>query len=109
MKNIVSNIEGTWKEIKKIELTTEQKALLISKKEEDKEAKLLLQNTLKIEKEVLVTPESASVYNEIYNKVKPTLKDGEVYKLISINISYGEKTHGILNCRINGEHKQIRF
>jgi hypothetical protein len=109
MRNIVSNNEGTWKEIRRVELTTEQKELLKSQKEEDKASKLVLQNTLKIEREVLVTPESASVYDEIYNKVKPTLKDGEVYKLISINISYGEKTHGILNCRVNGEHKQIRF
>jgi hypothetical protein len=109
MKNIVSNIEGTWKEIKKVELTTEQKELLKSQKEEDKASKLVLQNTIKEQKEISVSPENIVIFDAIYNKHKPTLKEDDVYKFIAINISYGEKTHGILNCRINGEHKQIRF
>jgi transcriptional regulator with GAF, ATPase, and Fis domain len=109
MRNIVSNIEGTWKEIKRVELTTEQKELLKSQKEEDKASKLVLQNTIREQREISVTPESVTIFNAIYNKVKPTLKDSDVYQLIAINISYGEKTFGILNCRVNGEHKQFRF
>jgi hypothetical protein len=109
MRNIVSNNEGTWKEIRRVELTTEQKELLKSQKEEDKASKLVLQNTIKEQKEMSVTPESVTIFNAIYNKHKPTLKESDVYQLIAINISYGEKTHGILNCRVNGEHKQIRF
>jgi hypothetical protein len=109
MRNIVSNNEGTWKEIRRIELTTEQKALLVSKKEEDKASKLVLQNTIKEQKEISVSTENIVIFDAIYNKHKPTLKESDVYQLIAINISYGEKTHGILNCRVNGEHKQIRF
>lgn len=44
--------------------------------------------------------------NAKYNLVKPTLKDTDVYQLISIDMVDNK---GILNCRVNGEHKQIRF
>jgi thiamine biosynthesis lipoprotein ApbE len=95
--------------VKKVELTTEQKALLISQKEEDKVSKLELQNTIKAQRESAISKKESAIFDALYNKVKPTLNDGDVYQLIAINIHYAEKTFGILNCRVNGEHKQIRF
>jgi hypothetical protein len=109
MKNIVSNIEGNWKELKKVDLTTEQKELLYSQKEEDKELKLELVNSIKLQREVTLTSEESVIYQDIYERVKPVLKVGDTYQLIGINIYIDSKTSGILNCRVNSEHKQIRF
>ena len=109
MRNIISNNEGTWKEFKRVELTTEQQTLLVSQKEEDKISKAELMATIKAQREVSVTSEDIVIFDALYNKVKPTLKAEDVYQLIAINIYYGEKTFGILNCRVNAEHKQIRF
>lgn len=109
MRNIVSNTEGTWKELRKVELTTEQRELLVSQKEEDKTSKAELINTIKANRETLLTSEESITFEEIYNRVKPTLKTEDIYQLIGINIFVSGKTFGILNCRVNGEHKQIRF
>lgn len=110
MKTYQSIIEGTWIELLPVQLTEEQKALMISIKEEDKEAKKSLMENIKSQREGLVDIKKEGELNSFYNSVKPELKQKDVYQLISINVSErGDNFTGILNCRINGEHKQIRF
>lgn len=72
-----------------------------------------LQNGTNAEKEALInainipaTNADKATANQIYNLHKPT---DENYSLISCDLTIGEEVRGIINCRINGEHKQIRF
>lgn len=110
MKNLQSNIEGTWIELIQVELTEKEQTLLMSKKESDKEAKVKLLEKIKVEKEKPASKEDAELVEKLYEGIKPTLEEGQTYHLISMNVYFDEnKISGILNCRINGEHKQIRF
>lgn len=62
--------------------------------------------------QVEVTQEEKSELDELYASVKPELKDSDSYKIISLKASRGEgerKWAGILNCRVNGDHVQVRF
>lgn len=48
--------------------------------------------------------------NEIYESVKPNLEEGQTYSLISIDAHQVEDLYtGIINCRVNEEHVQVRF
>jgi hypothetical protein len=107
MKNYNSTTEGTWVELVQVKLTQEEKDLLRSSKEEDRESQKELRDKIKSEREKSVDSEKVTELSDLYNSLKPELKEGDVYQLISIDVS--EKNTGILNCRVNGEHKQIRF
>ena len=109
MKTYKSTIEGTWVEILKVELTAEQKALMASTNEEDKEAKVALAHSLKAQREGVVPEDKAAELVAFYNTIKPVLKETDVYQLISADLSEADTFIGILNCRVNGEHIQIRF
>jgi hypothetical protein len=109
MKNYKSITEGTWVEILKVELTEEQKALMMSTNEEDKEAQLTLAKNIKAQREAAVSEEKAEELISFYNTIKPVLKETDVYQLISADLSEATPFTGILNCRVNGEHIQIRF
>jgi hypothetical protein len=110
MKNFQSTIEGTWIEILPVELTEEQQILVTSTKEEDKEAQQILIENIKSQRELSVGKTKSSTLSSFYNGIKPELKEKDTYQLISINLTEKEdKFTGILNCRVNGEHKQIRF
>jgi hypothetical protein len=111
MKNFQSTTEGTWIELLQVKLTQEQTTLLSSTNEEDIETKnILLQETKSQKKDVINESKVLSLTN-FYNTVKPVLKETDTYELISADLL--EKVEGvfigILNCRVNGEHKQIRF
>jgi hypothetical protein len=107
MKNFYSNIEGTWFEILSITLTNEQKALLKSKKESDQEAKIELKNYIYSEKFKSVSDEKKTELNNLYSNVKPQITETDIYDLIDISVM--ENNSGILNCRLNQQHLQIRF
>jgi hypothetical protein len=110
MKNYQSTIENTWIELKTVELTEEQTTLLMSKEESDKEAKEALIQEIKAEREQPALESDAEIFQKIYESIKPTLKEGQTYQLIAVNAFISEgKISGILNCRVSGEHKQIRF
>lgn len=109
MKTYKSNIEGTWVEITPVELTAEQNALLISTNENDQEAKFNLLQTLTTQREVAVSENKRQELISFYNTIKPVLKETDIYKLISVELSEANPFEGILNCRVNGEHLQIRF
>lgn len=110
MTNFQSTTEGTWVELKPVHLTEEQQTLLMSTDEADREAQASLREWMKSEREGEVGEQKASELTTFYESVKPELKEKDNYQLISMDIS--EKNGeflGILNCRVNGEHKQIRF
>lgn len=107
MKTLTSNIENSWIEIKSIEITEEQREVL--RKGTDAE-KITLHAELKALKEVAASDYDASFATSLYATVKPVVEEGVSYQFISMDITTDETTHrGILNYRLNNEHKQIRF
>lgn len=106
MKHLQSITEGTWIEVKQVELTDEQKTLLMSRDKKDNESKKTLVAELKTLREAKAKAADVKLAKAKYKEVKPTLEAEDVYQLISIDMN---DNSGILNCRINGEHKQIRF
>lgn len=110
MKNIQSTTEGTWVELVTVELTETEKTLLLSKKAEDEQAIVELIAEIKTKREKALSTAESETAQTIYTSVKPSLTEEDVYQLIAIDMSLdGEKGTGILNCRVNGEHLQIRF
>ena len=109
MKNYKSITEETWVEVLKVELTEEQKALMDSTNEEDREAKIALAQSIKDQREAQLPEDKVAELVSFYNTIKPVLKEADVYQLISADISESDAFKGILNYRVNGEHIQIRF
>jgi hypothetical protein len=110
MRNFQSTTEGTWIELLSVQLTEEQKALMMSTNKEDEEAKQTLMGTIKAQREGVVSSEKQEQLNSFYNLIKQEIGQNDVYNFLSINLSIKKgKISGILNCRVNGEHKQIRF
>jgi hypothetical protein len=110
MKNYQSTIEETWVELLPVELTETQLELIQSTKETDAEAKSELIAEIKELKEGAVSSELTEKLNTVYTSLKPELKEEDVYQLISADFSEKEnKFTGIINCRVNGEHKQVRL
>ena len=110
MKVIQSTVETIWKEIVKVELTAEEKLLMHSTNEEDEVAKKALIDRIKSERELGLDVETSSIAQSIYETNKPTLKSNDTYQLIAVDMQLeGEVGKGIINCRVNEEHKQIRF
>jgi hypothetical protein len=111
MKNYQSTIENTWIELLPVELTETQIELLKSTQETDAEAKSDLIKEIKESREGAVSSELSEKLNTVYTSLKPELKEKDVYQLISADFS--EKAEnvftGIINFRLNAEHKQIRF
>jgi len=109
MEIFQSTIENKWVKINKIEVSETEQELLRSTNEEDKVAKLELMQTIKSKRYTNLTTTKSKEFVDLYNKVKPVLKETDNYQLISMDVSKTDKLLGILNCRINGEHKQVRF
>jgi hypothetical protein len=109
MKNLQSIEEGKWVEFVSVSLTEEEKTLLVSTNSANKEAKEALIAELKSKTTKAASKADAAVAEAKYEEVKPTLEEGETYEFIAMDIALDETASGILNFRINGEHKQIRF
>jgi hypothetical protein len=110
MKQYQSTVEGLWFEIQPVQLTEEQKALMLSQRPEDREAQKALRDEIKAQREAAVTKTVKDELTTFYESKKPVLKDADTYQLISVNLSGAQKSYrGIINCRVNGEHIQIRF
>ena len=110
MRNFQSTTEGAWVELLPLQLTEEQKTLMRSTNKEDEEAKQALIETIKEQREGVVSSEKQEQLNGFYNLIKPEIGEDDVYNFLSINLSKKESgISGILNCRVNGEQKQIRF
>lgn len=109
MKNLQSIEEGKWVEIVSVSLTEEEKTLLVSTNPADKEAKEALILEVQAKATTAASKKDAAIAKAKYEEVKPVLEEGETYEFIAMDIVLGETVSGILNFRINGEHKQIRF
>jgi hypothetical protein len=110
MKNLQLLEEGTWIELNQVEFTEAQIALLMSTNEEDKDSQKELKDEIESLSKSVAQEEDAALAQAKYEEVKPALKETDVYQLISFDTIINEGTlSGILNCRVNGEHKQIRF
>lgn len=110
MKTYQSSTENNWIELLPVYLTKEQKDLIRSKNIEDLSDRQALNSTIWTQRIGTVSEEKSDELVAFYNTVKPQLNEGDTYNLISIDLhENGNSYNGILNFRINGEHKQIRF
>jgi type II secretory ATPase GspE/PulE/Tfp pilus assembly ATPase PilB-like protein len=110
MKNLTSKVEGSWCNPIVTELTEEQKRLLQSVEEVDEVAKSELLETLKENRENPANTEDSDEAQTVYELHKPVLEQTDTYQLIAVDLSIDSfRKTGIINCRINGVHKQIRF
>lgn len=110
MKQLFSTEEGVWKELKPVELTQEEKELLKSADSANKESKRALIERVKSEREVVASKKDTNFMKSEYSKIKPVLNEGDVYQLLGVNCTVNDdKVSGILNCRVNGKHIQVRF
>jgi len=110
MKQIQSTTENVWVEIKKVELTQEEIELQRSTSETDREAKKVLMERIRIEKFGVVTEEDTILAKATYDSIKPKLKESDTYQLISANFTIDNGgVKGILNCRVNDTHIQVRI
>jgi hypothetical protein len=105
MKNLQSVIEGNWVKLNQIQLTEEQKILLSSTNSEDQEAIETLRVSIKSQRETKATKADAALAQAKYVEIKPAVDE---YQLIAMDINI-DSMSGILNYRVKGEHKQIRF
>ena len=111
MKILQSTTENVWVEIKKIELTLEEKELQRSTSENDKEAKRILITRIKNEREAIAEEDDIILAQNAYDSIKPELEENQTYRLISSHfvINNNNVTSGIINCRINDNHIQRRL
>ena len=111
MKTYQSTIENIWIEVLPVTLTKEQRDLITSQKEEDRDAQKELSQLIKSQREGIVELVKSEQLSNLYDTLKPELKETDEYQLITIDLSEKQegKFVGILNCRVNGEHKQIRL
>jgi hypothetical protein len=112
MKNYQSTQEGSWIELLKVELTEEEKAVMSSTSMEaaDAEARRTLMAEIKAKREGSVASAKVAELQAFYESKKPEVPEGQTYQLIAMDISEGDSGFtGILNCRVNGEHVQVRF
>lgn len=110
MKQLISTSEGTWIEPLPVQLTAEQVVLLLSQNPEVSQSKQTLMQQIKAQSETTAQPVDKALAQYKYNELKPSLGANDTYQLIEASFSISDIVEsGIINCRINGEHKQIRF
>jgi hypothetical protein len=107
MKRYKSTHEDSWIELLNVTITEEQKSILAS---ENSDAINELKQLISQQSQNEVSAGLKETLINFYNSIKPELKENDKYELISIDIMETNNIFkGILNCRINNEHKQIRF
>jgi len=113
MKNYQSTIEGSWIELLLVQLTEEQRSIISSTsiEPEDIQTRKALIEEIKSLRETTVTSGKSTELQALYESKKPEVGEGQTYSLIAMDVSENEDDSftGILNCRVNGEHIQVRF
>ena len=102
MKNLTLE-NGEWKQRVAPQLTAEERELLTQRGPQPNEARKALVERIRNESLIAVEPADAEAAQAIYDQHKIEEAD-----LIAADITLPNGT-GIINCRVNGEHKQIRF
>lgn len=108
MKNYKSQIEGEWFSLVNYTPTEEQLTILKTMPTTEEGVILRAQtlDALNVASTKAVSNNEKAELVALYNAHKPVLKEGDAYVFIDMNVS---GSNGILNCRVNGEQKQIRF
>ena len=101
MKTYMSYVEGVWEE-KQTPVLTEEQLLIIEGEDSVEKTELIAS----LKENLIVNVEDTTELVALYNAHKPVLKEEDTYSFICMDV-FG--SNGILNCRVNGEHKQIRF
>jgi hypothetical protein len=102
MKNI-SLIDGQWKQRVAPQVTKEERDLLNNRDSGSSEAKKALIERIRNESLIAADPADAETAQALYDQHK--INGSE---LIAADILMPDGT-GIINCRVDGEHQQIRF
>ena len=102
MKNL-KLINNEWKQAVAVNITEEERALLSGRNESDREERKALADHIASQSLVSADIADAEVAQTIYDQHKI-----EGAEFISVDVLLPNKI-GIINCRLNGEHKQIRF
>lgn len=102
MKNLTL-INNSWKQQVGIQLSDAEKFLLINRNKDNQEQRELLIERVRDQSLIDADSEDASAAQALYDSHKI-----ENATLIAVDISLPDG-RGIINCRIDGEHKQIRF
>lgn len=100
---ILAFTNGSWKQKNNLSLTNEEKSLMQNLQEGKKVEKKGLASKIKNDEWSNPSSEDSASTQTIYDNNKI-----EGARLISAEIFLPDG-NGIINCRINGEHKQIRF
>ena len=110
MKQFQSTSEQNWVQVMPISLSQQEKDLLFSKDKKNDENRDALIKDINTRRFSSVDAETLTKLNAFYTSIKPSIKEGETYELIAIDVfdNLGGFS-GILNYRINKEHLQIRF
>jgi hypothetical protein len=107
MKHIETTDGINWKQINNVAITQEQIDIL---KDVESEAASALRAELNANRYTVLSAEESVVAKAKYDELKPEVKETDQYQLIAVNMMMdGDATSGIINCRVNGDHKQIRF
>jgi hypothetical protein len=101
MKNLTL-INNEWKERVNPNTTVEEK-IIIENREDKSENRKSVIDAIRSRSFIEVSQEESTKAQNIYDANK--IENAE---LISVDISLPDG-YGIINCRVNGEHKQIRF
>ena len=110
MKQYQSTEEGNWIQILNVDLGDQYTQLRQMMESGDHEGAKALSQSIKEQREVPVTGQEASGLQSFYESKKPELAEGQTYQLIAIDMTGENGSYtGILNCRVNGEHVQVRF
>jgi hypothetical protein len=111
MKRFQSTKEGVWVEQVLVQLTDEEKQLMLSQEESDVKEKQYLLERIKEDREKPTTTEKLDALISFYQFIKPKLKETDLYNLISCDlVEHNNGSYeGILNHRINDHHKQLRY
>lgn len=102
MKNL-SLVDNNWIERVNPNITPEERTILEDKTIPPSDAKKALMESIKSRASKPAESSDASAAQALYDQHK--LSDST---LIAVDVSL-PGGHGIINCRIDGEHKQIRF
>jgi hypothetical protein len=111
MNRYNSTSEFVWVKFLQTQLSDEERQILHPRSKSTPAEIAAARAAIDSRSRIPATEQETERLNTFYNNIKPTLKEDQVYSLISVDIT--ESTNGayrgILNCRINGEHRQVRF
>lgn len=110
MKKLQLKQQGTWKEIVPVQLTEKERTLMESEKQEDMKAQKELMQEIRSKRENTPSESDIQLAQEKYDEIKPEIEEGQEYQLIAMDCILNDgQLKGILNCRVDGEHIQVRF